>query len=44
MDTHTAFGQSKEKGRLSTVIPALNEEEGIGKTIQTIPRLMALFP
>jgi hypothetical protein len=38
MDTHTAFGQSKEKRRMSIVIPALNEEEGIGKTIQAIPK------
>jgi hypothetical protein len=38
MDVHAVLGQPKENKRLSIVIPALNEEEGIGKTIQAIPK------
>ena len=38
MDTSAVLRQPKENKRLSIVIPALNEEEGIGKTIQAIPK------
>ena len=38
MDTEAVFRQPQGNKRLSIVIPALNEEEGIGKTIQTIPK------
>jgi glycosyltransferase involved in cell wall biosynthesis len=38
MDTYAVVRQPKENKRLSIVIPALNEEVGIGKTIQAIPK------
>jgi len=38
VDTYNVSKQPKENKRLSIIIPALNEEEGIGKTIQAIPR------
>ena len=38
MDTEAVFRQPQGNKRLSIVIPALNEEEGIGKTIQAIPK------
>jgi glycosyltransferase involved in cell wall biosynthesis len=38
MDTYAVSRQPTESKRLSIVIPALNEKEGIEKTIQAIPK------
>jgi len=38
MDVHAALGQPQQNKRLSIIIPALNEEQGIGKTIQAISK------
>jgi len=38
MDTRTAFRQSRKNKKLSIVISALNEQEGVGRMIRAIPK------